>query len=916
MKQKLLVVALLLHSALAQEAIIPRPATRWAYTNILNNTNLASMTNGQVLAMIAGRIGATNVATDLSTVVAKAGDTMTGTLEVPDLTVTGTGAYDTLRVTNIYFENQVIAGSAATLTALSALNGTNQFKSVILTESGREGVFDFIETASLPPWHGTALTGMAVADSSGTGKFVRRVTDGTLHSTWFDPSVVTLTALLAFQQTYWTNFHTLVLYPNVAWTLPNASPSSPGTLLTKSIRLLGATSAFGDNPVTVTCNASSSQNNTLQIAGSNIEIAGIKWVANRAGVSFGSWCAAPATYGGSLSNILVRANYFQAGTEEISTCRLLGTDENIDTALGYWVTDYQVVGNLFDGGSTFLSTAATPDTTFDDDTKWSITGGTISGGTATFTGSGELLALYTATTATPYKLTFTAATMTNATVTVRHQSTSDYVTWTNSPGAKVIERYATGTNALKFIVTSTGAGTSVVLTDAAAYKQRNNVTCFGLGIPTKRFRLHSNIFTGGFQQAYTWIATAGGEVYINKYTEQPIFSGNSFISKEGGGGRMLAVNGWMALVSDNVIDSYHIDTGVYACYTLAAGLRFERNLVKYRGIGFYGKGDYWKAPHVDQEPGFDTQFVRNRFVADFEPQDESRFPYSTYMGYAIDWDGEDTLFADNSFEATQDARSADYVRLSSVTTQDSPNQRFRGNRFFGGRRAITFLFNSGTYAMVGTTVENNEFIECTDDLYIQANTRDLMIRNNYSEGGRFYTGNNSHFVVLLSGATYDHLRPTIMGNQAVPGRLGGYKTRTIYFAGTDAEQVITDLAIVNNRFSVLTNANMVVFASGATYSGKRTILNNDGGLFPNLLSYPSTAESVLTAQPGSLNLVTNGTLELKFSGAGNTGWLPILPFRGVGASAPATPAAGHLWISNAVQTFIYSGTVWIPLNTP
>lgn len=43
-------------------------------------------------------------------------------------------------------------------------------------------------------------------------------------------------------------------------------------------------------------------------------------------------------------------------------------------------------------------------------------------------------------------------------------------------------------------------------------------------------------------------------------------------------------------------------------------------------------------------------------------------------------------------------------------------------------------------------------------------------------------------------------------------------------------------------------------------------------------------------------------------------WLPTKPPINITATAPTVPYTGQLWISNAVQTFLYNGTVWLPLS--
>lgn len=86
---------------------------------------------------------------------------------------------------------------------------------------------------------------------------------------------------------------------------------------------------------------------------------------------------------------------------------------------------------------------------------------------------------------------------------------------------------------------------------------------------------------------------------------------------------------------------------------------------------------------------------------------------------------------------------------------------------------------------------------------------------------------------------------------------------------------------------------------------------------PGMYAWNVAPESVVTAVPGSLLLDDAGKGWLKGSGTTTTGWVDLGRFHGIGVTSPTLSLVpGSLWISNAVQTFIYSGTAWIPLNTP
>lgn len=99
-------------------------STLWAGRNLLQNTNLLSMTNGQVLMMVGTNIVATNSpGADLSGVVAKAGDTMTGDLITPNLTVPGTITTTNFNAEEIIAQIFTVAGMPRDIRADGAVEG-------------------------------------------------------------------------------------------------------------------------------------------------------------------------------------------------------------------------------------------------------------------------------------------------------------------------------------------------------------------------------------------------------------------------------------------------------------------------------------------------------------------------------------------------------------------------------------------------------------------------------------------------------------------------------------------------------------------------------------------------------------------------------------------------------------------------
>ncbi len=80
----------------------------------------------------------------------------------------------------------------------------------------------------------------------------------------------------------------------------------------------------------------------------------------------------------------------------------------------------------------------------------------------------------------------------------------------------------------------------------------------------------------------------------------------------------------------------------------------------------------------------------------------------------------------------------------------------------------------------------------------------------------------------------------------------------------------------------------------------------DSKVKENHIRGASYAPPRLGTSPTNINseFVANGVSQTERS----------LPFMGIGASAPSYPVTGGIWLSNATQAFIYSGTAWVPLN--
>ena len=95
--------------------------------------------------------------------------------------------------------NAALAARRSTLAGLASLDGSALAAPVLVTDDDKSGLFDFILTASLPSWAASDVSGMAVSDASGTGKFVRRLEGGPINARWTgavaDGSTETSTAI-------------------------------------------------------------------------------------------------------------------------------------------------------------------------------------------------------------------------------------------------------------------------------------------------------------------------------------------------------------------------------------------------------------------------------------------------------------------------------------------------------------------------------------------------------------------------------------------------------------------------------------------------------------------------------------------------------------------------------------------------